>query len=92
MLLLWSDKKRYEKLHLRISKGSYLPFIIRAPERLLEQSPPFCRKGPQTHEWVQLMGHGWHVPFSSGNFQMGMKERSGFTPLGQRATQKGESL
>lgn len=55
-------------------------------------SPSLYVEGPQTHEWVQLMGHGWHMPSSSGNFQMGMKERSGFTPLGQRATQKGGSL
>lgn len=30
------------------------------------------KKTPSTHEWVQLMGHGWHMPSSSGYFQMGM--------------------
>lgn len=29
-------------------------------------------KNPSTHEWVQLMGHGWHMPSASGYFQMGM--------------------
>lgn len=39
-----------------------------------------------THEWVQLVGQSWQTPSSSGYFQMGTKEASTFTPLGQRRT------